>query len=107
MARRRSRLPSVLFLVLATAAHAQTRIWVNPGLTERGLQIGEQQIMLRQDMSECHGNAFEQTRRVEDEHKRNTLGVAAFNRCMSDKGWLGRDPAPRRAPSKGPPGTAT
>jgi hypothetical protein len=97
---------TAVFLLFAAAAHAQTRIWVNPGLTERGLQIGEQQIVLRQDMTECHGNAFEQTRKVEDERKRKTLGVAAFNRCMSDKGWLARDPAPRKAPGA-PKETAT
>jgi len=96
---------TVAFLVCVPLAHAQTRIWVNPGLTERGLQIGEQQIALRQDMSECHGSAFEQTRRVEDEQKRKTLGVAVFNRCMSDKGWLARDPAPRKPPK--PKETAT
>ena len=99
---------SVLFLLLAAAAHAQRpQIWVNPGLTERGLQIGEQQITLRQDMSACHGYAFEQTRKVEDEQKRKTLGVAVFNRCMSDKGWLARDPAPRKPPASAPKETAT
>jgi hypothetical protein len=97
----------VLFFLAFTVAHAQTKIWVNPSLTERGLQIGEQQIALRQDMSECHGSAFEQTRKVEDEHKRKALGVAVFNRCMSDKGWLARDPAPRKAAPKTPKETAT
>jgi hypothetical protein len=102
------RVLTMAFLVCTATAHAQrAQIWVNPGLTERGLQIGEQQIVLRQDMSQCHGSAFEQTRPVEDEHKRKTLGVAVFHRCMADKGWLARDPAPRKTPPKAQKETAT
>ena len=89
-----ARLASIVFLLCAAgAAHAQrNELWTNPGLSQRGIQPGEQQIMLRQDMSECHGTAFERARGVEDEQKRKAL----FNRCMA------RKPAP-----KGPRETST
>jgi len=99
---------SVLFLLFAAAAHAQRhQLWANRGLSERGVDIGEQQMILRQDLSACHANAFETTRAVQDEAKRKALGVAVFNRCMDDKGWAPRDPQPRKPPTKTTKETAT
>jgi len=98
----------LLLFVFCTAAHAQRNdLWSNPGLTARGLHPGEQQILLRQDMSACHSAAFEGARAVEDEQKRKTLGVALFRRCMAERGWALREQgAPRPAP-KAPRQSAT
>jgi hypothetical protein len=100
-----------LFLVVvvctAGAAHAQRNdLWNNPGLSERGIQYGEQQIILRQDMAHCHGAAFDRAREIQDEQKRKALGVELFNRCMTARGWSVRDPARKPAP-KAPRETAT
>ena len=98
----------VLFLAFAATAHAQRhQLWANRGLSERGVDIGEQQMILRQDLSACHASAYETTRAVQDEAKRKALGVAMFNRCMDDKGWAPRDPQPRKAPAKPAKETAT
>ena len=98
----------VAVLVCASVAHAQRhQLWVNRGLTGRGVDIGEQQMILRQDLSACHGSAFEGSRGVQDEAKRKALGVAMFNRCMDDKGWEPREPVPRKAPAGTPRETAT
>jgi hypothetical protein len=104
-----ARLLSLVFLLCAAgAAHAQRHeLWTNPGLAQRGIQPGEQQIMLRQDMSECHGTAFERARGVEDEQKRKALGIAIFNRCMAEKGWHAREPGPRKPAPKAPRETST
>ena len=91
-------------LALPHGAHVQcNELWSNPGLSQRGIQSGEQQIMLRQDMSKCHGTAFERAREVEDEQKRKAL----FNRCMAEKGWYAREPAPRKPAPKTPRETST
>jgi len=91
-----------LALLLCTAPMAaaqRNELWSNPRLAERGASPGEQQLVLRQDMSACHGSAFERTRGVEDEQKRRALGIALFNECMAQKGWSSRQPlAPDRAP---------
>jgi hypothetical protein len=98
----------VMVLSAAGAAHAQrNELWNNPGLSQNGVQFGEQQIILRQDMAHCHGTAFEGTREIQDEQKRKALGVQLFNRCMGEKGWYARDPAPRKPAPKGPRETAT
>jgi hypothetical protein len=98
-----ARLVTVAILLCASAAHAQRhQLWVNRGLTGRGVDVGEQQMILRQDLSACHGSAFEGSRGVQDEAKRKAVGVAMFNRCMDDKGWEPRDPAPRKSPAKAP-----
>src|SRR3954452_23611925 len=98
-----TRLPIFLFLVAAGAAHAQRhQLWMNHGLSQRGVDIGEQQMILRHDLSACHASAFEETRTVEDEGKRKALGVAMFNRCMDTKGWAPRDPGSRKPPAKAP-----
>ena len=100
--------PLVLLVCAAAAAHAQRNdLWTNPGLTQRGVQSGEQQIMLRQDMSECHGAAFDRARGIEDEQKRRTIGIELFNRCMAEKGWNARKPGSRKAPPGAPAGTST
>lgn len=92
----------LLSLAIVFSAQAQrNEVWSNPGLSARGVQPGEQQLILRQDMSACHGAAFEGTRALEDGEKRKALGVALFNRCMAEKGWQAREPrrpAPRSAP---------
>ncbi|HET7669777.1 MAG TPA: hypothetical protein VFK84_05195 [Burkholderiales bacterium] len=92
----------LLSLMVALSAYGQrNEVWSNPALTARGVPGGEQQLMLRQDMSACHGAAFEGTRAVEDGEKRKALGVALFNRCMVEKGWQSREPrrpAPKAAP---------
>ena len=91
----------LLSFVVVFSAHAQrNQLWSNPGLSARGVQPGEQQLMLRQDLSACHGAAFEGTRAVEGDEKRKALGVALFNRCMADKGWQAREP--RRPAPKAP-----
>jgi hypothetical protein len=91
----------LLSIVVLFSAHAQrNEVWSNPGLSARGVQTGEQQLILRQDMSACHGTAFEGTRALEDGEKRKALGVALFNRCMADKGWQAREP--RRPAPKAP-----
>lgn len=81
-------------------------LWNNPGLTLRGLQAGEQQIVLRRDLSACHGAAFEGARAVEDEEKKKALGVALFKRCMAEKGWQSNRPAPEKSAPKAPRTTA-
>src|SRR5258708_15857401 len=103
-----ARFLSLVFLLYAAgAAHAQRNaLWTNPGLSQRGIQPSEQQLMLRQDMSECHGTAFERARGVEDEQKRKALGIALFNGCMAQKGWHVRDPRPPNPPPKAPRETA-
>ena len=101
-------LPLVFLVCAAGAAHAQrNELWTNPGLSQRSIQSGEQQILLRQDMSACHGTAFERARGVEDEQKRKALGIALFNRCMAEKGWYAREPAPRKPAPKTPRETST
>jgi hypothetical protein len=93
----------VLFLCAAGAAWAQRNsLWANPGLSERSIPPGEQRLLLRQDMSQCHGVAFDGARGVEDEQKRKALGVALFNRCMADKGWVVREPGTRKPAPKAP-----
>lgn len=98
----------VLLLLLSAPAMAQrNEIWSNAGLTARGVQAGEQRVMLRQHMSQCHGAAFEGTRGVQEEEKRKQLGVALFKRCMAERGWTSRDAsAPKPAP-KAPKPTTT
>jgi len=98
----------VLLLCVAALASAQRNdLWSNPGLAERGIQPAEQQLMLRQDMSACHGLAFERANGVQDEEKRKALGVALFKQCMSEKGWHARQTAPRKPAPKAPRETAT
>jgi len=98
----------VCLLYAAGTAHAQrTELWNNPGLSQRGIQPGEQQIMLRQDMSECHGTAFERARGIDDEQKRKALGIELFKRCMAEKGWHAREPGPRKPAPKAPRETST
>jgi hypothetical protein len=97
----------ILVVLYATATHAQrNEIWNNPGLSQRGMQYGEQQVILRQDMAECHGKAFERAREAEDEQKRKALGVELFNHCMAEKGWYARGPGPRKPAPKAPRETA-
>lgn len=97
-----------LLLLVSSAALAQrNELWANPGLTERGVQAGEQQLVLRQDMSACHGTAFERARGVEDEQKRKALGVAVFKQCMADKGWHASEPKVRKPAPRVPKETAT
>jgi hypothetical protein len=97
-----ARLFSLVFLLCAAGvSHAQrNELWANPGLSGRGIQPGEQQLMLRKDMSECHSTAFERARSIEDEEKRKALGIELFKRCMADKGWYARQPEPRKPPPK-------
>ena len=91
----------LVLLLLSTAAHAQRNdLWSNPNLTARGVQPGEQQLLLRQDMSACHNAAFEGARTVDDETKRKALGVALFNRCMAERGWQVRESGSRKPASK-------
>jgi hypothetical protein len=94
-----------LLVLFAASAHAQrNEMWSNPGLTARGVQAAEQQIMLRKDMSQCHAASFEGTRSIDDEAERKARGVALFKRCMAEKGWSSRDPAaPRPAPKASRP----
>jgi hypothetical protein len=98
----------MLLLCMAAAAAAQRNdLWSNRGLAERGVSPAEQQLVLRQDMSACHGTAFERARAVEDEQKRKALGIAIFKQCMADKGWYARESAPRKPAPKAPRETAT
>jgi hypothetical protein len=98
----------VLLLCAAALAPAQRNdLWSNPGLGERGMQPAEQQLILRQDMSACHGLAFERANGVQDEEKRKALGVALFKECMSEKGWHARPATPRKPAPKAPRETAT
>lgn len=85
----------------------RNEIWSNPGLSARSVQPAEQQIQLRQDMSQCHGAAFEGTRGMPEEEKRKALGVALFKRCMAERGWTSRDPAAPKPAPKAPRPTAT
>ena len=96
-------------LLAAGAAQAQRNdVWRNPGLSQRGLQYGEAQVILRQDMTHCHGAAFEGTRQLADENKRQALGRELFLRCMAEKGWSVSTPErPKPAPRKPPGETAT
>ena len=96
-----------LLCVAALASAQRNDLWSNPRLAERGLQPAEQQLMLRQDMSACHGLAFERANGVQDEEKRKALGVALFKQCMSEKGWHARPTAPRKPAPKAPRETAT
>jgi hypothetical protein len=84
----------VLLLCIASAYAQRNDVWSNPALAGRGLSPGEQQLVLRQDMSACHGVAFERANGVPDEEKRKALGIALFKQCMSEKGWHARR-APR------------
>jgi len=104
-----ARLFSLVVLVCAAGiSYAQrNELWANPGLSERGIQPGEQQLLLRKDMSECHGTAFERAHGIEDEQKRKALGIELFKRCMAEKGWHARQPEPRKPPPKGPRETST
>src|SRR6185503_14986297 len=102
-----SRALFLLFLVCSAAAAQRNELWANPGLTQRGVQAGEQQLMLRQDMSACHGTAFERARGVEDEQKRKALGIALFKQCMADKGWQASEPKVRKPAPKVPKETST
>ena len=91
----------VLLLCAAAISYAQrSDLWANPALSQRGIQPGEQQLMLRQDMSECHSTAFERARGIEDAEKRKALGMELFKRCMSEKGWYARQPDPRKPAPK-------
>ena len=97
-----------LLLLISPAAMAQRdQVWSNATLTARGVQAGEQQAVLRRDLSQCHGAAFEGTRAIEDEEKRKARGVALFKRCMAEKGWTSRDPAAPRPAPKAPRETST
>jgi hypothetical protein len=104
-----ARLFSLVFLLCAAdISYAQrSELWANPGLSERGIQPAEQQLLLRKDMSECHGTAFERAHGIEDEHKRKALGIELFKRCMAEKGWHARQPEPRKPAPKGPRETST
>ena len=102
-----SRALFLLFLTCSAASAQRNELWANPRLTERGVQAGEQQLMLRQDMSACHGTAFERARGVEDEQKRKALGVAVFKQCMADKGWHASEPKVRKPAPRIPKQTAT
>jgi hypothetical protein len=104
-----ARLGCLLFLLCAAAAASAQRndLWTNPGLSQRGMQYAEQQLMLRQDMSACHGTAFERARGIEDEQKRKALGIELFKRCMAEKGWHAREPGPPKTAPKAPRETTT
>jgi hypothetical protein len=97
----------VLLLCLAPAYAQRNDLWSNPTLAARGLSPGEQQVLLRQDMSACHGVAFERANGVPDEEKRKALGIALFKQCMSEKGWHAREPRPRKPAPNPPRETAT
>ena len=97
----------LILLLFSVNAYAQRNdLWSNPGLTQRGVQAGEQQIVLRRDLSACHGAAFEGARTLEDEEKKKALGVALFRRCMAEKGWQSNRSAPDKAGPKAPRPTA-
>ena len=99
----------VAILCAAGAAHAQRNdLWQNPGLSQRGIQYAEQQLILRQDMAHCHGAAFDRTREIPDDQKRKAQGIELFRHCMGEKGWHVRDLDPRKQPApKAPRETAT
>ena len=102
-----NRMVVLLLLASAPAMAQRNELWSNAGLTARGVQAAEQQVMLRKDMSQCHGAAFEGTRGMDDEASRKARGVALFKRCMAEKGWTSRDAsAPKPAP-KPPKPTST
>ena len=94
----------LLAFISATALAQRNEIWSNPTLR---LQPAEQQIQLRQDMSQCHGAAFEATRAIADEEQRKARGVALFKRCMAEKGWSSRDAAAPKPAPKAPKPTST
>ena len=116
---------SLMVVFLAPcAAHAQkNEVWNNPGLSQRGIQYGEQQVILRQDLAHCHGSAFEKSRAAlppessgslsqgahesERERKRKALAVEFFHHCMAEKGWFAREPKPLKPAPKAPRETAT
>ena len=104
-----ARVLALVFLIcVAGPAPAQrNQLWSNPGLSQRGIQPSEQRMLLRQDMSQCHGAAFESGRGIEDEQKRNSLGIAFFRRCMAEKGWQAREPAPPKAAPRAPRDAST
>jgi len=102
-----ARLLALLLFVSASALAQRNELWSNPALAARALPPPEQQLILRQDMSQCHGAAFEGTRGVEEEEKRKNLGVALFKRCMAERGWTSRDPAARKPAPKAPRPTST
>ena len=97
----------LLAFVSATALAQRNEIWSNAGLTARGVQGAEQQIMLRKDMSQCHAASFEGTRGMDDEAERKARGVALFKRCMAEKGWASRDAAAPKPAPKSPRPTST
>jgi hypothetical protein len=97
----------VLLLCVAPAYAQRNDLWSNPALAARGLSPGEQRLLLRQDMSACHGVAFERANGVPDEEKRKALGIALFKQCMSDKGWHAREPGRGKPAPKAPRETAT
>ena len=103
-----SMVPVLLAFLSAVALAQRSEIWSNASLAARGVQPAEQQVLLRQHLSQCHGAAFEGTRGVQEEEKRKHLGVALFKRCMAERGWTSRDPsAPKPAPAKAPRQTST
>ena len=118
-------LPLMIVLLATGSAQAQkNEVWNNPGLSQRGMQYGEQQVILRQDLAHCHGSAFEKSRAAvppessstlsqgaqesERERKRTALAVEFFNHCMAEKGWFPREAKkPSKPEPKGPRETAT
>lgn len=87
-------------LLSGNALGQRNDLWSNPALTQRGVQAGEQQIVLRRDLSACHGAAFEGARAIEDEEKRKARGVALFQRCMAEKGWRSSRSRPEKPAPK-------
>jgi hypothetical protein len=102
-----ARLLVLLVFITGSALAQRNELWSNPALAGRAVPPAEQQMILRHDMSQCHGAAFEGTRGVDDEEKRKNLGVALFKRCMAEKGWSARDPAARKPAPKAPRPTST
>jgi hypothetical protein len=102
-----ARLAVLLLFISATATAQRGELWSNPALTARGVQLGEQQVTLRRDLSHCHGAAFEGTRAVEDEEQRKARGVALFKRCMAEMGWSARKPGSPKPAPKAPRETST
>jgi hypothetical protein len=114
----------MIVLLTPGAGQAQrNEVWNNPDLSQRGMQYGEQQVILRQDLAHCHGRAFEKSRAAlppeppgslsqgahesERERKRKALAVELFNRCMAEKGWFAREAKPQKPAPKAPRETAT
>ena len=111
-------LPILLLLAPGPAAAQKNEVWNNPALSQRGVQYGEQQVILRQDMTHCHGSAFEQSRAAvppesardlsqgahesERERKRKALAVEFFRHCMGERGWFARQPEPLKPAPKAP-----